>query len=559
MAVKKALEIADEVVAEWPQTVDPNGNAMLELKNSIQDEADHYFGKRSAGKVRIEASNPLAAVYGASQLKAGISSGYLAEFLGGRRASFPLRPLWIKCEKHVSITEKVGLYLPNFFIEKKKAVFELFCRRCIELGFNAVILGMRGFCFEHKSSVAFPELDILAEMLHEYGIKLLVKPVIYYLPDEEGFPRIPQGKIFCQKICEGLADLFQKAPALDALFWECHYQHSDFLYHPRGNEMSKLEKTLAELKLIEGTIPEGVNLLYYLPCEGTKMAKQQGQWLAPLLDEAGPATTIVFSTVSGDPIHDHESPHPFWHLLRASPDVSATPLLPIINVGGVGVGEGLWPGVSLDLLDDFFHRAERHPFAGFIALTPHIPRKGSLLDCALWVAGQLLWQRGAPYHVVESWFAMHLPEEDFSSCLEMFKLTRLVVKKLSLLRSLVPERCRDKVSGEECRALAEAILGMLKIIEFRMVAKGSAELKEYYIFFIRDAKRIVYHGLQCYGLSVTHPLGEEGAKEAFWTELSDGIGEGVRSSAKITFLKSPSIGEAGSARHKIFWKSRIDS
>lgn len=173
----------------------------------------------------------------------------------------------------------------------------------------------------------------------------------------------------------------------DGIFWESSLLNPEFFLHPKAKEMTIAELVQEEMKKIEKEA-KGKGVIYYIPAADEMVALQQASWLETLCDEAGNQTFISFPAVCGNPVYDHLKPHPFWEVLRRAPDVSSTPLMPIINIGAVCQGEGLWPSFSFDLMQERF---DRHHFGGIIGLCNEVPEKKGLLHLNLWVAS--MWMR----------------------------------------------------------------------------------------------------------------------------------------------------------------------
>lgn len=560
--MKKALLIAKEISRDHSQASE-NKRYKPILCRSIGSERQEIFSAKCvSGEISVEASNTLAATYAISQMRMGVLSGHLSEYLDEQKPLYDLRPLWIDCNKAVAISDKVGIHLPGFFLEKNKKTFESFCRRLLELGFNAVVFGSQDFSFREKSAVSFKELSLLQEMLSDYGIKMIVKPSIYYRADEKELFFLPQHELFREKVVEALADLKACVPSLDYLLWESCYLHTDYQRHPLGREFTKLEKVSSEVRLVEEALGNDIGLIFYLPCRDWQCAKVQSEWIPELLNEVGDKTTFAFSAVAGDPKEDHATPHPLWGQLRSEPVLAATPLLPILNSGAVGQGEGVWPGLTLDLVEDYYSRCMSGNFCGIMSLAGHIPREGSLADCNLWVAGQRMWRELSPYLLAQTWFEAKRRDIDFLKYLDLFKSIRTIIKGLSFLRSLNEEKNRDKFSSEECRLYAESLLAQLKFMECAVKRAGEAavggktSLKTYIEFFLNDARRMIVHSLQCYNISINHAVEGEGVHEGIWTESSGG--DGGRTVSQVVFFKEARRGEAGSRLHKLLWESRID-
>lgn len=250
---------------------------------------------------------------------------------------------------------------------------EAFCKSLCRMGYNAVILA--------------GEVD--PSLFQSYGLKVFIKPEI---------------KNFCP-----LNLSFKPGnDRVDGIFWESGVSNPEFLGDPGAFDLTLFDLVNKEMTLIEKSIGN-LELIYYMPlCE-------EVYWLSDLMDNAGPRTTIAFSAVAGDPREDHLPRHPFWDTLRALPDISSTPLLPIINTGAVKQGECLWPAPPLDLLEQFLPRLTRHNFAGFVGMTTRVPESYGLLHLSLWAAAQALWHGKTPELSVETWLKAHRPDLNFSS------------------------------------------------------------------------------------------------------------------------------------------------
>lgn len=263
--------------------------------------------------------------------------------------------------------------------------------------------------------------------------------------------------------------VFAKAPQADVegLFWESALLQPDFAPF----DLTLFDAVCQELKQVEEMKKE---VIFYVPSNGERQ-----HWLSDLVDRAGPRTTIAFSAVAGEPAADHLPLHPFWETLRSSPDVSSTPLLPILNIGAVKQGECLC-ALPFDQLEQVLPRLERHTFAGFIGLTKHVPEELGLLHLSLWAAGQSLWHRKAPKLSAETWCLAHRPDLNFSEMSEALDKMRGIAKGVSAIRA-----------GCEERPLADALLASLSWLDEKMKKGGFAE---YYRRFAIDMRNQLKEG-----------------------------------------------------------------
>lgn len=533
----------------------------LVWKAPEEGKGEKFIISYQRGIVKIEGESLLAVAYGISQALLGLQSGHIAEYLGERIPRFPLRPLWVGGNSHVKLTDNLGVSVPSFFSNLDFSELDRFCQRVIELGFNAILLGSREYAAATEFQLSSIDFNTLFSFFHEYGIKVLLKPMLI---DQDlkrisaGCPLNPSDR---EKLQSYLKEL-QTFKHLDYLFWESSYLFPDFVTHPGARDAILSEVVLEEVRVIEEVL--SIPLIYYLPVPNFLFAKEQASWMLRFCDDVGEKTTIAFSSVAGNACLDHLPPHPFWEYLRQSTEISSTRLLPIVNVGSVLQGEGLWPAPSLDLLDNYYSRLYRHSFAGAIALVNTLPKEGGLLDCALWTASQCLWKESSPLLLAETWFQVYRSEWDFSLYWDCLKKTREMIIELSLLRSLTNEMSRDLISTEECRAVTESLLSRLKILQMKadkLQRQNSKKTKlisltDYLTFFARDAQRIILYFLQCFNLSYPHLFNEDDLQDSFWTQFLSKSGHGVRSAAKVVFLEEPSRGNPGSKMETIFLESR---
>ncbi len=521
------------------------------------------------GRLRIEADNELAAAYAICQLRTAARSQSIADYIGTSHPRYPLRPIWLGSQQLTLMTNEIGLCLPSFlhkfnsFPLENDPSFKGLCHHLINLGYNAVILGHYKMEVWNSSSVVKMDLQKLCQAFHAFGLKVILKPSFrfWHALTDYLFEPCPLDPCYRQHL-SGLLKSLQDFEC-DGLLWETGYHHPQFYKYSAAENMTIVELILEEARLIEKSLPPQCLLLYHLSSPHQQAAKQQTLWIPFLTSQLGPQTLLAFSAFAGDPCADYLSLHPMWDLLRRSSEISSTPLLPILNGGAIHQGEGLWPSLSLDLIDQVLSRCVRHPFAGVITLTQRLPTPEGLLACNLWVLGQALWRSIPVDLLAETWFQAYRPDLSFTNFRSWFKKVRLLTVELSLLRTLSHEKGRDLLSHEECRIRAEALLAQLQDLQASVQQlKGVSEtsfitLSDYFQFFCRDARRLILHFLQCYNLPISHLLTGSDFHPSFWSEASQGTGQGLRATIKINFFEKPQAGEKGSLMERIYLENTL--
>ena len=506
--MKNARLLAHKLCNEYSAKV--NGTKLPKLNPLlIRDSKDESCTlSYHAGILKIEAGCPIGAVYALSQAKAGSQSKHLAEILGTKTPRFYLRPLWI-----------LGEVNPFNDLSKQHEA----CRRLLELGYNAVIL---------DRSIQSNTVSLL----HDYGIKIIFKP----MKITESFLSV--------KYQHDLKNLLEDylSNGIDYIFWESGLYSQELEEDPLTRELTQEDLAHYEMKLLEETIAQNAGLIYYISTPDLYNADKQAKWMPRLCHDAGKKTIIAFSAFAGNPDEDHLPMHPFWETLRLSPDTLETPLLPILNGGNVNQGEGLWPILSLDLLNRFFTQMDRHRFAGAAIMTRTLPGRSGFLECNLWVAGRMMWESRSSYLYAETWCEAFRPDLNIKKFGAIFEIARRISVDLSILRAVLQGKYVEP--AEECRARAESSLGQLNyLVAIFSKVKGEEQagvpfLADYVRYFERDARRIIMHALQSMNISLPNLMSGIDAHESFWTKLLESPGSGIRGAAKVALLELPNQG-----------------
>jgi hypothetical protein len=269
------------------------------------------------------------------------------------------------------------------------------------------------------------------------------------------------------------------------------------------------ELIVKELKLLEGC---GVPLIYFLPTSKRYLEKSPS-WIQRLLDEVTLGTLISFLASFENELH------PLFYKLRESPDSSSTKLFPLANIGCIQKGEGLWPILGIDFLEKMVAHMHRHPFAGFIAMTPDVPLRTSLLDCSLWMAAGSLWERREPSLFLETWLRAFRPNWHTSFAEEAIRNGENILKRVSDLadykKEFTQERFRFYVDG------LAASLYVFKELALK-VDKGLDHpllFQTYAFAFLVDIKRLI---LSFVG-SVSSPYFalQNESQDSFWTDSKE--------------------------------------
>ena len=477
------------------------------LTTHIEKHADEIYSCENNKKtLHLKAANLRTAYFGMHNLAIGIKSGHLAEHLGENKPRFAWRPLSIvKTREHI-INPEISLFLPNF----TKTGWDDLCVRTIELGFNSLLFPISQ---SMESSTSNPSVQNIFRTIQEYGLKIIVQPKFKF----NAFS--PFEIRYANTLNQNFQSLLKLYPEIDGVFWESQAILSETSNPGLFRDVTQQDLVEAEIKSLEKAIgPEKRRLFFYIPAPNYEKAKQQAKWISQICDNVSANTIIAFSSVAGGHFADHLPPHPFWNTLRESPDISATPLMPLVNIGSVNLGEGLWPSLSLDLIEDYISRCYRHSFAGAILQIANMPKRGALLDGALWTTSQYLWKERPPHLLLATWFLARRPELNIMFHRNLLIETRELVRLLSKIISEPPQ------TNAEGKMIAEHLLVRLNYLQFAFEAEKQKPIypkiswSEYFKPFARDAKNIIHHYMLQHQIHLPSMRKEEHFDLGFWTK-----------------------------------------
>lgn len=240
-------------------------------------------------------------------------------------------------------------------------------------------------------------------------------------------------------------------------------------------------------------------LVFYIP-------KISASLLEELLDLATGKTIIAF-----DAFHE-EQIHPIFSHLRYCRYTSCTPMLPIVNSGCIGKGEALWPYLNVHEQQQLFSYRQNYPFAGFAARTEMLPQEGSLLDCALWINGAMMWMELGPTLLLQSWLKAYKPFWPTEEALFLIGECEWVIQALLGLKN------RRTVGHEKLKWMCDAIAA--RIQSLLAFCEKSGEFFDYVRYFVVDAKRLLQHTSLHLAVHLPPLLSADDPAESFWTSTS---------------------------------------
>lgn len=446
----------------------------------------------------------------AEQLQSGFSLAAQAGHIAALQevpSTVADRWLWLPGERVVHLKEGFSIALPSCITQGDLANPEEKAKRLknklFALGYNGIIFGARRDMPAGEAFVGAPLLGPLLKALHQLGVETALQPMLR----KEAFgSSCPVNPSYSGKVKEALSSWLQReGEAPKALIWWSRSGDRSFHQDPAAVEYLHNELILEELHLIEKAVTGKCKLFFYLnqSWEGKEKAVRQN-CLTLLCEESSKGTHILFSASANEPTQATDIPHPFLNDLRQREGILHTPLLPILNLGGVGQGEGLWPCTYVKEASRLF----QNHHGGMIALANTLPELDSLLGASLWAGAHFLLKGGSPESHLETWVQALKPnwkEED-----------RLAVNEASRLAASLKEIQHSK-SDEGLKNRLSALIFRERVLQQFEV---QPDLRLLLTAFSRDFKRIVGFIANQKGVALGAMLEGDINGPGFWTSLN---------------------------------------
>ncbi len=499
-----------------------------------------YEAACRAGELEIIGGDDLDLSYGLAQALVGLLSGHREEFLGSHRPHLSRRVLWMRGNTMCQIVPGLTTAVPQALVGPKGAeTIARWASRIVEFGFNTIIFGGGSLVPENPTSTA--ALANILSLFKDYGLTVGLRISLSGRPSDSRCPFDPD---YRQKIAEAFKGMVSEGVSPDLILWESQLLHPSFLSHSQASDALLFEVAQAEVHLLEQVLPTSTTLIFYLPVGGRDFVEQHTHGILSLCDTVGESTIIAFPAVAGEPERDHLPEHPVWDALRRYGEPSATPLLPVVNVGAVGQGDGLWPALTCEVLERYSDHQFRAPFAGIMALVDEIPQGNGFLACNLWVAGQVLWHQRPPARLIETWFDAYRPDLQYRSHIQALKLAREVVLDLSHLADIKASLSRPTQAALS-PAHIDLLAARLRLLDqlFRFdseVSQGlNSSMADYFHYFSRDAWCLLHWHLDRLRLPAPGVAAAVDHSGGFWTSIKAQGGRNVPGGATVTCLDSP--------------------
>ncbi len=418
-----------------------------------------------------------------------------------------LRSLWLKCDFAVPLTDQVGIPIPKNLVETTEESLHLLIEKLQDSKHNAVMLGFRSRGEGEEENFASIDNGIekireVEKKMKEKGIKLILKPHFH-----GGAIPCPVDPNFEATIKKKMA-LFTAAVNPDYIFWESGLWDRGYFAHAAADDLLLADLVVQEMKSVETVLKKGSSLIFFVPGGDRKKVSKTTKILQVLCESAGNKTAISFPAVGGAEYADYLPPHPFWGMLKEKERISSTPLLPVMNIGGIEQGEGMWPSLPFDLFEKYYCRLHELPFKGSIGLINQLPVARGFLDLNLWTGSHCQLSGKPPRLLIEEWFGRYRTDVDYSAFQDDLWRLRMMILDFSSLLEVVESNERGEKTNEEIRLFLENLVSQAKYWDCYLAKmEKSQKIEDSFLgtpllTFLRDLRRLLPDIAQKLGVSL---------------------------------------------------------
>jgi hypothetical protein len=313
------------------------------------------------------------------------------------------------------------------------------------------------------------------------------------------------------------------------------------------------ERLLEEVHLAKESVGDK-ELIYYLNLEDRFTTKACARWFEEILDAIPNGVTVAFSRAVGDVRNQSFHENTILRSLEMSLDASSTPLMPVMNMGGVSWGEGLWPAPPLRELESTLHMMQSlHPFAGVIPLTSYLPAEDGFLKGTLWVAGQTQWHSECPMRLMEMWLYGSMQVKKSSDIRGLLQDAENVVALLQ----------KSKSSANHEQEYKERVLGHIvsyaELMKYKLRQLGRKErgsLYHMFEFFLRDVKKLSLLWSQEWKIKLQGVAEGDDMKDSLWVHVETHGSRGLGGSVRGALLKEPHTSPNNPKLEKLILENR---
>lgn len=478
----------------------------MTVKKGTSNCLEGFLCTLEAGNFHVFAKGPLGRCYAQNQLALSFQSGYTQDYLGEKTPYFPLRALYLECEKKCNIPDTCMEYaMPNFLSlsQEKTPLNDLFCQKILNLGFNAC-----AFSISKQSETSLlkqDHMDAFIQTMQEYGLG-----IIFEVHHRDSF----KDPNFLQDITQ-LKKVFPKD---SFLIWEGKY-----LQEKQSDQETDYDLVKKEISLLEKALEEHFKLIYLLPATDQVSISKQCYFIDNLCNFIQSKNLIAFSPLYKKADGQTRQESPLWEALCCSRQVPEKKCLPLLNVGSIKFGKGLWPDFRYDILNDIFTKMQNPVFYGALCMSTSIPKESSFSYCNLWTAGQKLWYpKKSATLFSKIWLLIYYPEIPWEDFQWIAHYGQQIRHQMQTLQD-PPELLKDKQILTSLALSLSNNCDMLKATLRRYVnssSKGTQSLLlAAYPYFLRDSKKILFQTLKDVGISLPGLLDGEDMQLSFFTKM----------------------------------------
>lgn len=485
-------------------------------------------------KLYVKASSISSLNTAFSQISIASRANEEQNFLGSCSPKYSFRPIWLFGEETLYLKGYPVVSLPKGAKERPGEIAKEIAFALIEAGYQTIVLGDPWLTTE--GSLTLDSAQEFLRALKKYGISiyLFLNPCIQ---EKDPF------ETFQEKIREHYRIIEQEFNLIDGVMTRSvpKIEYPEIFTYPK--------RLLMQINSYEELIGDK-KLLFYFDFKDAYESEQCGEWMEEILDGVGPKTSLSFSSFIGDMRGQSFKKNAVWKALNDSWDSSTTPIVPLINAGGVDCGEGLWPNSPLTLFHNISSSLHRHPFSGILPFTRYLPLKRGLLRATLWSLGASQWQKQTPEELMELFLKAYFN----------IKHTHLIKELLhdseEISHTLQKVQSNPQKESKELALYLKYILSKVDILDFKIKKMPKDHLSYMFKMFVRDVKKKLLLWNQQWQLHINEIASGDDLKESFWIDIEHSSRGGLGGSVQGEQRESPYAPENNQEMQEILQANR---
>ncbi|MCH1429663.1 MAG: hypothetical protein GWP59_01610 [Chlamydiales bacterium] len=430
------------------------------------------------------------------------------------------RVLRLPSDTSFSFSNSIQVSFPKYLLEKEENC-ETFCKRVLELGYNAI-----SFCSQNNQEPS-SLTHILKERIQyicEFGIECYI----------EISPVKTSDTSFYSKLSTRLEYVKSLFPEPTKFCWHASFTNFHFFSPQENRAYTLLDKMKKECLILKTHFNK---LDYHLPSFESLPTDIEG-WFIDFLSCLPEGFSFSYYL-------EASNVRALYKDLLKTPLPFQAPLTPIYQAYSKDFGKGLWPELNLKKMQHYFDTINSVHHSKSIIDSPDIPFSEGLFSLNL--------------RLFTAWQWTQIPLDTLaSSWLEAFTSDKHINQELLQEVATLSASLEEIDSNSQPKLLAQTLLNRSKLLEksCHLSSEDSDSIKSQLKYFLRDLRKLTLYKLQQHNIILPQALSGDDLKNSFFAHLETPAGQGIGRSMEVELLQSSSEISFDQTMEKIYKEAR---